>query len=62
MIDDYHGISGCRQAVTDYRKQKDVVGQIIEINGRGAFWRKLLQLPAPPDEAPRVGDVSCREA
>ena len=42
IIDDYHAISACRQAVTDYRKQHDVVGQIIEIDGSGVFWRKLL--------------------
>ena len=42
IIDDYHAISACRQAVTDYRKQHDVFGEIVEIDGSGVFWRKLF--------------------
>ncbi len=40
IIDDYHAIDACRQAVTDYRKQHDIFGRIIEIDGSGVFWRK----------------------
>ena len=48
IIDDYHAITACRQAVTDYRKQHDVFGQIIEIDGSGVFWRKLFSNIQPP--------------
>ena len=41
IIDDYHAISACRQAVTDYRNRHDAFGQITEIDGSGVFWRKL---------------------
>jgi O-methyltransferase len=40
IIDDYHAISACRQAVTDYRKCHGVTAEIIEIDGSGVFWRK----------------------
>ncbi|AGB20789.1 Macrocin-O-methyltransferase (TylF) [Mycobacterium sp. JS623] len=40
IIDDYHAIDGCRQAVTDYRAKHGVSAQIVEIDGTGVFWRK----------------------
>ena len=40
IIDDYHAIDGCRQAVTDYRAKHDVAEAIVEIDGTGVFWRK----------------------
>lgn len=40
IIDDYHAITACRQAVTDYRKQQGIFAQITEIDGSGVFWRK----------------------
>jgi O-methyltransferase len=40
IIDDYHAIPACRQAVTDYRNSCGVSAEIIEIDGSGVFWRK----------------------
>ena len=40
IIDDYHAISACRQAVTDYRKANGVSSPIMEIDGTGVLWRK----------------------
>jgi O-methyltransferase len=40
IIDDYHAISACRQAVTDYRKEHAITAEITEIDGTGIFWRK----------------------
>jgi O-methyltransferase len=40
IIDDYHPIEACRQAVTDYREREQVSAEIIEIDGTGVFWRK----------------------
>jgi O-methyltransferase len=40
IIDDYHAIDGCRQAVTDYREKHGVSAEIIEIDGTGVLWRK----------------------
>lgn len=39
IIDDYY-LSGCRQAVTDYREKHRIVEAIQEIDGVGVFWRK----------------------
>lgn len=40
IIDDYHAISACRQAVADYRKRQRISAEITEIDGTGVFWRK----------------------
>lgn len=40
IIDDYHAIEACRQAVTDYREKAEISAQIVEIDGCGIFWRK----------------------
>jgi O-methyltransferase len=40
IIDDYHAISACRQAVVDYREQHSISAPIIEIDGTGILWRK----------------------
>jgi O-methyltransferase len=40
IIDDYHAIKACRQAVTDYRAKRGVSAEIVDIDGTGALWRK----------------------
>jgi O-methyltransferase len=40
IIDDYHAIGACRQAVTDYREKLEISAEITEIDGSGIFWRK----------------------
>lgn len=40
IIDDYHQISACRQAVEDYRETNKIATDITEIDGTGVFWRK----------------------
>jgi O-methyltransferase len=40
IIDDYHALKACREAVTDYRSEHRVTGEIIEIDGSGVLWRK----------------------
>ncbi|ORB72145.1 TylF/MycF/NovP-related O-methyltransferase [Mycobacterium scrofulaceum] len=40
IIDDYHAIDACRQAVTDYRTKHGVTAEIVEIDGTGVLWRK----------------------
>jgi len=40
IIDDYHAIEACRQAVTDYRDSDGTSAEIAEIDGSGVFWRK----------------------
>jgi O-methyltransferase len=40
IIDDYHPIEACRQAVTDYREKEEISAEIAEIDGSGVFWRK----------------------
>jgi O-methyltransferase len=40
IIDDYHAIGACRQAVTEYRESHGIAAEITEIDGTGIFWRK----------------------
>lgn len=40
IVDDYHAIDGCRQAVTDYRAKHGISAEIVEIDGTGVLWRK----------------------
>jgi O-methyltransferase len=40
VIDDYHALEACRQAVADYRAKHGVSAEIVEIDGTGVFWRK----------------------
>lgn len=40
IIDDYHAIDACRQAVADYRTAHGVTEEIEEIDGSGVLWRK----------------------
>jgi O-methyltransferase len=40
IIDDYHEIRACRQAVTDYRAKHGVSAEIVDIDGSGVLWRK----------------------
>jgi O-methyltransferase len=40
IIDDYHVMKPCEQAVTDYRAKHGVSGEIVEIDGTGVLWRK----------------------
>jgi len=40
IIDDYHALEGCRQAVTDFRHTQQISADIVEIDGTGIYWRK----------------------
>lgn len=40
IIDDYHPIPACKQAVTDYRKNHGISEPIVEVDGTGVLWRK----------------------
>jgi O-methyltransferase len=40
IIDDYHAIDACRQAISDYRELNNISAPIMEIDGTGVFWRK----------------------
>jgi O-methyltransferase len=40
IIDDYHNLMPCRQAVTDYRAKHGVCAKIVDIDRSGVLWRK----------------------
>lgn len=40
IIDDYHAIDACSQAVADYREKHQISAEIVEIDGTGVLWRK----------------------
>lgn len=40
IVDDYGAVEGCKQAITDYRTEHEIVDHIEEIDWGGVFWRK----------------------
>ncbi len=40
IVDDYHSIKACRQAVTDYREQHDISDEIIDVDWTAIYWQK----------------------
>jgi O-methyltransferase len=40
-IDDYGGVSGCREAVHDFRDMNQIKEKVHEIDWTGAYWQKL---------------------
>lgn len=40
IIDDYRAIESCRQAVTDYRQEKDILEEIIPVDWSCIYWKK----------------------
>ena len=40
IIDDYHPVKACEQAVTDYRAKHGISPDIVEIDGSAVLWRK----------------------
>jgi hypothetical protein len=39
IVDDYHEVPGCKQAISDYRAQEGITAPIQEIDGLGVYWR-----------------------
>lgn len=40
IVDDYHCISGCRQAVDEYRHREGITSRLEAIDWTGVFWQK----------------------
>jgi O-methyltransferase len=40
IVDDYGAVSGCREAVEDYRREHAVTEPIVEIDWTGVYWQK----------------------
>jgi O-methyltransferase len=40
IVDDYGDIAGCRQAILDYRGAHNITDEIVDVDGRGVFWRR----------------------
>lgn len=40
IIDDYHWIEACRQAVTDYRNKYGITDEIINVDWTAVYWKK----------------------
>ncbi|MCG7609079.1 macrocin O-methyltransferase [Mycolicibacterium sp. (ex Dasyatis americana)] len=40
IIDDYHDLKPCREAVTDYRTEHQISAEIVDIDGTAVLWRK----------------------
>jgi hypothetical protein len=40
IVDDYGAVEGCKQAIHDYRKNHNIIDEIITVDWTGAYWRK----------------------
>jgi hypothetical protein len=40
IVDDYHAVPPCKQAVHDFRERTRITDRIQEIDGTGVFWKK----------------------
>ncbi|HWY53242.1 MAG TPA: TylF/MycF family methyltransferase [Terriglobales bacterium] len=40
IVDDYHVLAPCKQAVRDFRERAGIADPIQEIDGTGVFWKK----------------------
>ena len=39
IVDDYHVVPPCKQAVHDFRERASITAPIREIDGTGVFWK-----------------------
>jgi O-methyltransferase len=54
IIDDYHCISACQEAVDTYRRQFGISAPLVDIDWNSAFWRK----PSPTPGAGLTDDTA----
>lgn len=40
IVDDYHVVDGCRQAVHDFFAARNIQPHLVEIDGVGVYWKK----------------------
>lgn len=40
IVDDYHVVKGCKQAVQDFFAARQIHPELVEIDGVGVFWQK----------------------
>lgn len=43
IVDDYRVVEGCRKAVDEFRVERGIEDEVVEIDGVGVFWRKTLR-------------------
>lgn len=41
IVDDFGIVPGCKKAVMDYRQQHKITDEIIDIDGAGAYWKRV---------------------
>ncbi len=42
IVDDYHVVKGCKEAVHDFCSMRGFSPKLIEIDGVGVYWRKTI--------------------
>ena len=40
IVDDYYGVPTCKKAIDDFRKEKKITEEMIQIDWTGVYWRK----------------------
>lgn len=44
IVDDYHVVEGCKKAIHDFLSSRNLAPQLIEIDGVGVYWKKIIQM------------------
>ena len=42
IVDDYNAVPACKQAITDFRNERNITDPIVNIDRIGVFWQKRL--------------------
>lgn len=40
IVDDYHVVAGCKQAIADFCAHRNIAPEMVEIDGVGVYWKK----------------------
>jgi O-methyltransferase len=40
IVDDYHAVRGCKQAVDDFRTELGIIDELHQVDWTGRFWRR----------------------
>jgi hypothetical protein len=43
IVDDYHVVPGCYQAISDFRTRRRIAAALSEIDGVGVYWQKSVE-------------------
>jgi O-methyltransferase len=52
IVDDYHVVEGCKKAIHDFLSSRNLSPKLIEIDGVGVYWKKIIDHAPSPLQTP----------